>query len=69
MSEKKSNSAKTGTEVQSAGEQTADAGAVVKQKLFILKAKAKNLKNAEQFLKNRDFEIVSTTDMKIAIST
>jgi hypothetical protein len=68
MSEKKSNSHKNSAEAPSTAEKSAEA-TTVKQKLFILKAKAKNLKNAEQFLKNRDFEVISTTDMKVAINT
>ena len=39
-----------------------------KQKLFILKSKPKSLKNAEQFLKNRDFIVVSTSDIKMALN-
>jgi hypothetical protein len=68
MGEKKSNSQKNNAKAPASAEKSAES-TTIKQKLFILKAKSKNLKNAEQFLKNRDFEVVSTTDMKVAIST
>lgn len=66
MAEKKQDSSGSGT----SGESHSDSSLqTVKQKLFILKAKTKSLKNAEQFLKNRDFEVISTTDIKQAIQS
>lgn len=49
-------------------EPSSSEASAVKQKLFILKSSPKGMKNAEQFLKNRDFIVVSTTDVKMAIN-
>ncbi len=38
-------------------------------KVFVLKAKPNGLKSAENFLKNRTWDLVSSTDMKTALAT
>lgn len=41
----------------------------IRKKVFVIKAKQNGLKSAENFLKNRTWEIISASDMKIALAT